>query len=1589
MGDGLEGVPIRGKSSVTFWDAECKDCVAERRLKRRKRSERGSSETSGFQYSGAWAAREQETGHTRSDRCPRHRRAHKQAIRALAVPYVDLNVIGRVRDANCPTGPLGGLGPLPKQHEKGQSSTDLQKFGFGMSDADILEILKGMKKKRVAVIEAGTGSGKSTFMPFRFMFPPDGASFRPTENGPIVVTEPRRAAATGVATFVGENLCFDHDSSTCNRHIGPGFPVGYQVSGDQNWDGACDLVYVTDGTMINWVRDGSLARFGMVIVDEAHERNENIDIILAQLREKLHQYKHLRVVITSATIDKDFFISYFGGEEKVFHHVVPEKKSFGYGVPFFSGLEVTSSRIENGFKLEADGKSIDFSGWSAFGPEDPAYPPDDLRAETVKYAKLHCIDEIPVEEWSEKMPSAVARQVLSIAEGTEWGDILGFLPTKTKIYQAIEEIQSGLAQRGLDFDVFPLLSSVDKKIIEKAIAARRRGEKRKIVISSNLAETSLTVSGVRFVVDSGLICQSTWNMELVTGNMVTIPHSQSGLRQRWGRVGRDSPGWVFPLYTTEQFLLLAHDTPPESTRKNLESFCSKLIAAGVDIENADLPASFEDSGFEQDSFGREASETFKAELSRAHGTLKQTGLIDEHGDLTELGREIERYPGDASEALAIILGDRLSCLHEVAFGVTTLGNGMLYGLQANCILRTNFDWSPEWRLRAAACHRALAHGCKDDLDLAVRIASLYQTAADGEQWCRTWWVNQTALDEALTSVADTVASLSAAMKGEAWRPISPTLAPKARAILSRAFSSLRFQRINPEQFCAVGDEASVPVSFPERRYGECGDVVMAFKRYRDDRKGSDGGHYISHVVNVDEWATLADSSSIDSGFDLLLEVGRRRLSGSDVEFACLDPLAQARSLLPIGSVFEFCIAHGPNPLSEIKEAVLLKEPFLGASIATGIASGVSGEADSGFDPEWDPRKREDAVPDEEEEAAKPLDPRKLEVNDSLSADAKCEVVLEKDSAESLCEEEPIFARMLFEECSPDSGTPYLISGYEIENGSIVALLETFDTENQSLNPARHMNLDVFDDIELEYLGAAEDSYWSFLQFRRCENHERFVVPEKEFYSLQRYVESSVLELVKGVTLNAVVIAPKKQQRSVSAKLWLQECLRKSGTPSRMRDGKEGRLYPASVFSEVDEHENVEVEFDDVFEPGGIRLRTRVKSWWLGEEKGIPIAIGQALRIAFEDWPDRKPYLSPVSEELERFVKRSGGRLKNSNNRVVALRPVDLPLARMLLKLDKSEEWTEAVSALFEGSQYVRAAVALPPIRKASVQSSDICHSLISNLRIEFEQRFEVRAKVGASGAIELQTQNDEALKQATSALEKLGQSAYVKARIPSGTAGLVIGPKHRDRLALQARKGIDWVWIDNDILYVVGDSLTNVKAVMVLVREKVSKVSAVVSLPSGRIGLFIGPNKGENIREAIQLSGCRANQIGKSPDYRVTGPTVASIEMFATLQRRHVNDLTVQIHSVSELETLIERKRSVSGTTAKMKRALSGNSQRKVKAAKRNPQEPKPKAKLDTASSQKVMQSNLGSEPNEPTNEDADTTLNTLVQGIRWLLRKR
>ena len=957
--------PKRGTASTAIRAVACKECLREAH-----QAELGDDAATQFEYNEQWAASLVDRGDNRSDRCVRHRKLHRDRIQSLAVAYIDLETIGEVADRKNPTGPLGGLGELPKRHIETRIEVNLERFQFGMGDDDVRDMLRLLAnpQKRVLILKAGTGTGKSTFAPFRLMSPPSDVLFRLTDFGPIIVTEPRVQATTGVATFVGERLAMDcplmqcsihgpfnptglentHEAiatddcvtTSCTRHIGPGYPVGYQVGGatpadgdkrktsDKRHDDACQLIYVTDGTMINWLRDGRLNRIGAIIVDEVHERSTNIDFILGYLRTAIDMYPHLRVIVTSATFDVDFFVSFFGGEAKANKLEIPAVKTFGYGSPLFPRLH-DSDPFDCGCEeaIRSRHSTItDFETWlSAHWPEENRYAPtrggesEDLWEMTRKLYALRSDKLLQVESWRPKggrggMPEVLAQQLIRLTKALDdlniSGDILGFLPSSTMIDTAVGLVQESVSAQTVD--VYGLIQSAERNVKEAALAARPPGARRKIVIATNLAETSLTVEGVRFVVDSGLTTQGEWNVAAAFKTVPTKPHSQAGIRQRWGRVGRDFPGWVFPLYSRAQFDALIAETPPGSTRDNLEQFVLKATASGIDdIETFVWPAQHEVAGASIDDRVRVSMDTFKAELKRAKAALTASGALDaEHHDLTELGKELERFGNySTSFALATIYADQLACVPEVLTALLMLDGQKAQGadrVDLRYLRRFEADWPAEWRLQASRCHAAMAVGCADDLDQVLRIVSAWERADETIKpwepsmartaWADQWWIDEDIVLAMAQARRDVLTALSPAMKDEVKRFVDVQLTPRARAVITRAFGALTYERNANGSYssASVGtadSAAKVPADYPLSV-----ELAKMIPLARAEQRGGDKKTQLLNLVEVVSWANDPALSATDLMLQAARECPRAEDPGGSV-----DRVGDLMSTWPVGS----------------------------------------------------------------------------------------------------------------------------------------------------------------------------------------------------------------------------------------------------------------------------------------------------------------------------------------------------------------------------------------------------------------------------------------------------------------------------------------------------------------------------------------------------------------------------------------------------------------------------------------------------------------------------------------------------------------
>lgn len=1518
MDDRLITPAKRGFATTKVWVANCKDCEAEQRAARRPNRQQSPGHDH-FEYSANWAARTLERGNNRSDRCERHRKVHRQKIKALSVAYIDLLTIGEVADRQHPTGPLGGLGPLPPAHNERATTVDLSPLEMGLSDAHILELLQALTEKRVAIVEAGTGTGKSTLMPFRLMSPPENAAIRLTDFGPIIVTEPRKAAATGVAAFVGEAMCFGHDPKVCTDHIGSGFPVGYQVKGDRNWDDACQLIYVTDGTMINWLREGRLASISTVIIDEAHERSENIDIILAQLRDQLSRHKHLRVIVTSATMDKDFFVEYFGGTSNVHYQKIAAEKSFGYGVPFFIGTEITDEIIRSGLR----GENVDetFDGWPAGGPSDGKRPGEDLHKTTRMLCNLARRETVPM-EWKDTMPEAVAQQVIEIAAGTKHGDILGFLPTTASINDAVTSIKKGLAERKLNFDVYPLLSTTPQRIQDLALEPRSPRERRKIVISSNLAETSLTVKGVRYVVDSGLICQSEWDAGMASGSFPTKKHSRSGVRQRWGRVGRDAPGWVFPLYSLDQFRQLPRNTPPGSTQANLETFYMKLMSAGLDIQSVTLPANFTHESVEVDEAGQQNIETFNRESERALNALKASGAVDGDGFLTEFGRDLERFPGSGAEAIAVMLADQLACVHEVAFVLALLTEGKLLDRRHQGLLLMNRDWPPAWRIHAARCHRALAIDCTDELELVLRIVSEWQSADDPDQWCKTWWVNKDALVNAQAEVTDVIGTLSSGMKAEAQRPVNPQLADRARAVFARSMCALRLRRVEQGSYYFCANEKEV-ASLDKRALIDPGDHIIALNRFRIRPKNPDepAKSIVSNAIRVPEWTNDSATDAETMGIDLIVQVAQHcRDPAGNLKFRT-DPLAGVRRTLPIGACVDIVTTKqgGQRVITDAKNVsppfaypgeLVQSEDEADRSLSGSTSIRRRQARESGFDAEWDPNRiRHERQAPEEELAQQIIDVRELEINDPPAPSS------EPDSRDSEASGTPMgtLPRLVVRtddetSDSVESGRVCIIGYGPIDDTSAALIVRQVDDKLSLEYPTAHMDLKYGDSVEVTVRGFVRDHDDKFAELVRSDRRGSFY-PGVMRSGISANDRDVGLRLRPGSCLTGIVVPEwKGDGRTVTLVPHAIEQLRADvNSEQQTFRGDTLTFYPATIVEGPNDWNKLTVELDHRDPITGLSHRFEVRMTEFEAWEGLSCEVGQRLLVSIDFDRNRARPLKEIDANTRRFVETHSNYFSFKDDDVRAEKkdiPVDI--IHKLVATNKEPSWERDVWRFYADKLHLEVRAIRPISSSTNVTVPIELLTLINEKKVEIGRSYGVSVVVKPNNTnVSVTGTSHAAVKAASDELQSIALLPYVVLAIPPNTTGIVIGTNGENIGRLRSRTNVLDVQADKDQVFIVGRSANSVQEAVKDIRRLVDKVHGELVVPSGKIKYLIGRN-GETINRLRSETECWANSIDNGQRWRIEGPTKRAVEEFIRRAGAEAFGTTGTVTHSTRLEVVVD-----------------------------------------------------------------------------------
>jgi len=465
------------------------------------------------------------------------------------------------------------------------------------------DIERAIAENQVVIIAGATGSGKTTQIPKMLLS---------MGYSSIGHTQPRRIAARTIAERIAEEL---------GQEVGG--LVGYQVRFTDKVGADTKIKLMTDGILLNQIhRDRTLQKYDAIIIDEAHERSLTVDFLLGYLKQLMPRRPDLKIIITSATIDPGSFSRHFDDAPiiEVSGRTYPVEVRYR---PLVAEAGAVAGPVEAD---DADGVSTS-STHGGRSTRDKADAPD--------------VDRDPIEGINAALDE-LAR------EGS--GDVLVFLSGEAEIRDAEDAIRG----RNLpNTEVLPLygrLSSADQhKVFQPSGQA---GTRRRIVLATNVAETSLTVPGIKYVIDAGTARISRYSVRSKIQRLPIEAISQASANQRSGRSGRTSDGIAIRLYSEEDFLKRPEFTEPEILRTNLAAVILQMISLGLgDI--AGFP-------FLQppDSRG----------IKDGLDLLRELGAVEGTGDtprLTQVGKQLSQLPIDPRLARMIIESKKHGTTREV------------------------------------------------------------------------------------------------------------------------------------------------------------------------------------------------------------------------------------------------------------------------------------------------------------------------------------------------------------------------------------------------------------------------------------------------------------------------------------------------------------------------------------------------------------------------------------------------------------------------------------------------------------------------------------------------------------------------------------------------------------------------------------------------------------------------------------------------------------------------------------------------------------------------------------------------------------
>lgn len=484
------------------------------------------------------------------------------------------------------------------------------------------DIMNAIRDNQVVIIAGETGSGKTTQIPKMCLELGLG------EKGLIGHTQPRRLAARSVAERIAEEL---------GQKIGE--TVGYQVRFTSEVGEHSAIKLMTDGILLAEIQnDKLLRRYSTLIIDEAHERSLNIDFILGYLKRILPQRPDLKVIITSATIDPERFARHFSPSYVPGRGIIDES------------LSDEEREIAEAILPDDAPPIIEVSGRT--------YPVE-IRYRPLEGDELYLDDEEVAED---RDPTDAILDAVKELSKEAPGDILIFFSGEREIRDAKDAIEAMvLKSPRLNYEVLPLYARLSLAEQHRVFSP---GSRPRIVLATNVAETSLTVPGIKYVIDTGTARISRYSARTKVQRLPIERISQASANQRSGRCGRVSDGIAIRLYSEEDFNSRPEFTDPEILRTNLAAVILQMIAIGVVREPGDISR----FPFVQPPASRAINDGVN--LLRELGALTERTRRKGRGGnnsatLTAIGRAMAAFPVDPRLARMIIEGGRRGCAKEM------------------------------------------------------------------------------------------------------------------------------------------------------------------------------------------------------------------------------------------------------------------------------------------------------------------------------------------------------------------------------------------------------------------------------------------------------------------------------------------------------------------------------------------------------------------------------------------------------------------------------------------------------------------------------------------------------------------------------------------------------------------------------------------------------------------------------------------------------------------------------------------------------------------------------------------------------------